>query len=150
MSDFVNLDNTARPDTSGSAYNKVIDKIKQDGVCPFCPENFLAYHKNPIIQEGIYWLMTNNMYPYENVKYHILILHKAHIETVTEISPVAWNELKSMVDGFTKDTGLLGGSLLMRFGDTRYTGATVRHLHANLISPDVENPNRKPIITRVG
>jgi ATP adenylyltransferase len=148
MDTFVNSDNTAyRPD---STYRGVIDQIKKDGVCPFCPDYFSKYHKNPILKQGIHWLLTNNMYPYEGTKQHVLILHKAHIETLNEISPEAWTELKTLVDAFIKDVGLPGGTLLMRFGDTRYTGASVRHLHANLVSPDGENPDRKPIITRVG
>ena len=148
MADFVNTDNTSF--RSDSTYRSVIDEIKKDGVCPFCPENFAKYHKNPILKEGAHWLLTNNMYPYGGTKRHVLILHKAHVETFTDVSPEACAEFKTLVDVFIKETGLPGGTLIMRFGDTRYTGASVRHLHANLVSPDGENPDRKPIMTRVG
>jgi diadenosine tetraphosphate (Ap4A) HIT family hydrolase len=148
MADFVNADNTAF--RSDPTYRGVINKIREDGVCPFCPENFSKYHKNPILKEGTHWSLTNNMYPYEGAKQHILILHKAHIENITDISPEAWTEFKMLLDTFIKETGLPGGTVIMRFGDTRYTGASVRHLHANLISPDGEAGDRKPIMTRVG
>ena len=37
----------------------------------------------------------------------------------------------------------------MRFGEPAYTGASVSHLHASIISPDIHAQNRKPILTRV-
>jgi diadenosine tetraphosphate (Ap4A) HIT family hydrolase len=148
MADFVNFDNTAhRPE---GTYGKVISGIKEDGVCPFCPENLLKYHKNPILKEGVYWLFTKNMYPYEGAKYHILIIHKKHIGKFEEIAPEAWDEIRSLIGSFMKEENIPGGTFVMRFGDTDYTGATVSHLHANLISPDTEDKNRKPIIARVG
>lgn len=149
MSDFVNHDNTAyRPD--GGTYGKVIDRIKEDGVCPFCPENLAKYHKKPILKEGSFWVLTENMYPYEGAKQHGLLIHKAHITSLPQISKEAWSELNDLVVWFTTERNIPGGTFLMRFGDTRYTGASVSHLHANLVSPDGENPDRKPILTRVG
>ncbi len=148
MSDFVNFENTThRP---GKVYGKVIDDIKKDGVCPFCPENLLKYHKNPILKDGAYWLLTNNMYPYEAAKYHVLIIHKKHIESMAEISSEAWAEVKVLTEAFAKENNIPGGTFIMRFGDTRYTGATVRHLHAGFVSPYGEDKNCKPIIARIG
>jgi ATP adenylyltransferase len=150
MSGFVNLDNTFRPDKSGDAYGKVIEKIQKDNVCPFCPENLSKYHKNPILKEGKYWLLTNNMYPYEGAKYHAILIHKSHITSVAEISADAWAELKTLTDWFIKEKNIPGGALLLRFGDTAYTGASVSHLHAQLVSPDGEKKDRKPIRARIG
>jgi diadenosine tetraphosphate (Ap4A) HIT family hydrolase len=148
MSDFVNLENTAHRPTG--IYSGVIDQIKKDGVCPFCPESLAKYHKNPIIKEGKFWLLTNNMYPYEGAKYHALLIHKVHITTFAEISKEAWEELNEFINYFTGEHAIPGGTFIVRFGDTRYTGASVVHLHANLISPDGEDKDRKPIIARIG
>jgi len=148
MADFVNLDNTAhRPD---GAYGKVISDIQKDGVCPFCPENLLKYHKNPILKEGLHWILTKNMYPYEGAKYHILVIHKKHIEKFEEIIPDAWEEIRSLIGSYLKEEKISGGTFMMRFGDTAHTGASVSHLHVNLVSPDTDNKDRKPIIVRVG
>jgi diadenosine tetraphosphate (Ap4A) HIT family hydrolase len=148
MSDFVNLENTAHRPTG--PYGNVIEQIKKDGVCPFCPESLAKYHKNPILKEGKFWLLTDNFYPYEGAKYHALLIHKAHIATFVEISKEAWGELNEFINYFTGENKIPGGTFIMRFGDTRYTGASVSHLHANLISPDGENKDRKPIIARIG
>ena len=117
MSDFVNHENTAaRPDGTKGVYGKVIEKIKKDGVCPFCPENLAVYHPNPILKDGLYWLLTKNAYPYEGAKYHMLIIHKKHITSMRDVSPEAWDELKALVDGFVAEEKIPGGSFLMRFG----------------------------------
>jgi len=148
MSDFVNFDNAAH--RSGGIYGNVISQVQKDGVCPFCPESLAKYHKNPILKEGKFWLLTDNLYPYEGSKYHELLIHKAHITTFAEISKEAWDELNEFINYFTGEHAIPGGTFIMRFGDTRYTGASVAHLHANFVSPDGENKDRKPIIARIG
>jgi diadenosine tetraphosphate (Ap4A) HIT family hydrolase len=146
--EFVNPENTSfRPD---GVYRQVIDKIKDDGVCPFCPEQVARYHKKPIIADGRYWILTDNMYPYKGAKHHILLIHKMHIETITNISPEAWSELLELTHMEAKKRAIAGGTFYLRFGDTSYTGASVIHLHANLISSDMSNKDREPIFMRVG
>ena len=145
---FVNLLNAStRPDDT---YRNVIQKIKQDGVCPFCPKNLTRYHKKPILKTGRYWILTDNMYPYKGAKHHLLLVHKKHIEHLSEMSSGAWKELQALVNFITAKRKIKGGALLIRFGKTLYTGASVSHLHANLISPDIRKKNRQPILTRVG
>jgi ATP adenylyltransferase len=148
MSDFVDIENAAHRPTK--EYGEVLSKIKEDGVCPFCPESLLSYHERPILKDGAFWVLTENMYPYEGAKYHGLLIHKKHITSFSEISPEAWSELRDLVNYFVATNKIPGGAFLMRFGDTRYTGATVSHLHANLVSSDGENKDRKPIVARVG
>lgn len=145
---FVNLQNagTRRDNT----YKKVIDKIRKDGVCPFCSQYLTQYHKKPIIKTGRFWILTDNMYPYKGAKQHLLLIHKKHIETITDISHEAWNELLKFIQAETKKRAVAGGTFYIRFGDTLYTNASVTHLHANLISPDIRRKNRKNIFTRVG
>jgi diadenosine tetraphosphate (Ap4A) HIT family hydrolase len=148
MSEFVNFDNTTHRPTG--TYANVIEQIKKDGVCPFCPESVAKYHKNPILKEGKFWVLTHNMYPYEGTKFHELLIHKTHITSFSEISKEAWDELNDFIKDFTGENKIPGATFFMRFGDTRYTGASVSHLHANLVSPDGENKERKPIIARIG
>ena len=148
MSDFVNFENTATRPTS--EYGNVISQIKKDGVCPFCPESLAKYHTNPILKEGKFWLLTDNLYPYEGTKYHELLIHKEHITTFGGISKEAWEELNDFINYFTRENNIPGGTFIMRFGDTRYTGASVSHLHANLVSPKGEDKDRKPIVVRIG
>ncbi|MFY9462940.1 MAG: HIT domain-containing protein [Candidatus Sungiibacteriota bacterium] len=145
---FVNLQNaSSRPD---GKYKNIIQKIRQDGVCPFCPQYLAQYHQKPIIKTGRFWILTDNMYPYPGAKDHLLLIHKKHIETVADISAQAWSELLKLAQAEIKKHRIRGGTFYLRFGDTAYTGASVTHLHANLISPDIRRKNRTPIFTRVG
>src|SRR3989338_11114151 len=124
MANFVDTNNSNR----GGGYEKyrnVIDEIKKDGVCPFCPENLSRYHKNLILNDGKYWIITDNMYPYKGAKHHILLIHKKHIENVTDIAEDAWTELFDLIRSETKKRNIKGGTFYMRFGDTAYTGASV-------------------------
>lgn len=118
-------------------YAKVIDEIAAAKICPFCPEHIHRIHPNSI-DERQFWLVTDNAYPYKFTKHHILIVHKAHIEHVSELSSDAWGELQQIVNELTKTKNITGGSFFMRFGDTNFTGASVAHLHAQLLqsNPD--------------
>lgn len=143
---FVNRDNAIRP--GDDRYPDVIRSISQDGVCPFCPEHIDHYHGMPALVDGEHWLATENKYPYANAENHLIIIHRAHIETVEEISPDAWQELQVVVNGLVRLRDLRGGGFLMRFGDTRFTGATVSHLHAQIIAGNGEADGK--VVTRVG
>lgn len=147
MGDFVNKQN-ARP----GVYSEVIKQIAEQKVCPFCPEQLANFHKNPI-ELGKYWLATDNMYPYKPNKHHLLFIHIAHIQHIAEISPEAWAELGEIIRQQTAKRQITGGTFYLRFGDTHFTGASVTHLHANLVQSDPEDPAYDPakgIYTRVG
>ena len=138
MSGFVNEQNSKR-----GHYAEVIKDIAEKNVCPFCPEQLLNFHKKPIRKYG-HWIVTDNMYPYKPVKHHALFIHEQHIEHVSDMSPEAWQELKEIVDQETTSRGIVGGAVMMRFGDTRFTGASVSHLHAHLVQSDPDSPDYNP------
>jgi ATP adenylyltransferase len=146
---FVNTKNS-RP---GDKYEDVIKKIAEQKVCPFCPDQLKNFHKNPILIDGNFWLTTDNMYPYPNTKNHIIFIHKTHIENVNEISAPAWQELHSQITEISAKRNIAGGSVLLRFGDTDYTGASVTHLHAHIIQSDPQNGkynDQTGLMARVG
>jgi diadenosine tetraphosphate (Ap4A) HIT family hydrolase len=133
-------------------YAKVISDIAEHGVCPFCPEHLAKYHKNPIAEKK-YWLVTDNMYPNKPSRHHILIIHKGHISHINELSPAAWSELHAILSSETSARKISGGTFLMRFGETRFTGASVSHLHAHIIQSDPDDPSYdavKGLLTRIG
>lgn len=147
MSRYVNHNNTKhRP---GGKYGQVISQIIKDGVCPFCPEQLANYHKNPILKEGRYWVVTDNMYPYDNAKHHVLLIHKEHIEHFQELSAEAWAELRDLITDLLATRKIPGASLMFRFGETGYTGASVAHLHAMLVS-GTGDPEAGPVLARLG
>jgi diadenosine tetraphosphate (Ap4A) HIT family hydrolase len=115
-------------------YAEVLKRIEKDKVCPFCPENF-KYHTRPILRKGKFWFATENFAPYTGTRHHFIFVFTSHIEHVEEISPKAWQELLAQFKWITKKYKIQGGSLFMRFGDKRFTGASVtQHIHAQLIT----------------
>lgn len=123
----VNIDH-ARNDDQRS----LLEKIKQDGVCPFCGDS-LKYHKRPILEMGEYWILTENHHPYEGSIHHWLAISREHITHIKEVPAEAAAELLLLMGRLCEQYNVDGGALLMRFGDTNITGATVSHLHAHLI-----------------
>lgn len=124
----VNLHN-ARHDDQLEVMKNIID----DGVCPFCIESLRKYHKKPILEEGTHWIVTSNQWPYENTDAHFLLIARKHIQTITELPGGAFEELGDHIKNLITDNDLDYGGVAMRFGDVRYTGATVNHLHAHVL-----------------
>ncbi|MEI6864071.1 MAG: HIT domain-containing protein [Candidatus Adlerbacteria bacterium] len=126
-------------------YKAVIGAIADTKLCPFCPENF-RYHKHPILKKGRGWILTENSWPYKNTQKHFIIISLKHKEKLVQLSTSDIKEILELSKWAVKKFDLKGGALNMRFGDTDYTGATVAHLHAHLISPQL---NKKGIAETV-
>lgn len=149
MASFVNKQHSERPPGENQEYRQVIEDIIEEGICPFCPEHLSRFHRNPIDQESDYWVVTNNLYPYKGAVAHALAIHKQHIESIEEMQPEAWVDFLDVIKGATKRLRLEGASLLMRYGSTNYTGASVAHMHAQIVSGS-DNPEDPAILARLG
>lgn len=120
------------------------------GVCAFCREHFEANHREPLLYENDYWLLTKNDYPYEGAVTQLLLIHKTHIERPEEIKPEGWVALGEAIKTATSRFSFPGGSFLMRFGNSDYCGSTVSHLHAHLIVGGDRNSGSDKLRTMVG
>ena len=128
----------------------VMKKIISDGVCPFC-HDFVdkkkpAYHSNPIMVENDFWVATRNAWPYEHTKEHLILVIKRHILNQEEMKEEEILGLWSIIKKVKKKLGITHSTLLMRSDNTGKTGATVQHLHAQLVVASGE----EPVITRIG
>lgn len=133
---FINMSSIRREDQK-----KVMEEIKNQGHCPFCRENLDKYHKNPILKEGKFWLLTDNQWPYEKTKHQLLAIYKKHIEHITELDPEAGTELIEMFATEAKKRNIPGGGIAIRFGknpDHGTYGSSVLHIHAHLVEPNLE------------
>ncbi len=115
-------------------YRKILEAIQKEGKCPFCPENF-KYQKKPILKQAGNWLITHNSWPYKNSKHHFIIVCKAHKENFGDLKVSDFSDVAKLVRWAIKKYRIKGGGLILRFGDTTYTGSTVCHLHFHLIVP---------------
>lgn len=129
----------------------LMQKIIADGVCPFCAEHFKTYHPKPILKETAYWFFTENMSPYAGTKYHFIFVYKpAHITKPSELPPEALVDLFSLVNTAIDEYHIPGGSFFMRFGDHRYTGGSVEHLHAHLLQGDADYDGHESVRVKLG
>lgn len=128
----------------------VMQKILEEGHCPFCTENLEKYHQQPIIKEGKYWLLTPNQWPYKFTRLHLLAIAKTHAEKISELPPEAYADLFELLSWAEKEYSLKSGAIGLRFGNTSGTGATVLHLHAHLIVADREAPGYEKVRFPVG
>ncbi|MDA1061266.1 MAG: hypothetical protein O3B47_05775 [bacterium] len=132
----------------------VMKQIIEDGVCPFCEENFETYHTKPVLFKTEYWIVTENAWPYKMTRKHFLLVYRPkHIEQSKEVVGPGWQDFTEVVSRLENEFSLSYGTFLMRFGDMEKTGATVKHLHMQLIQSDPDNPDYDPktgIWTRIG
>lgn len=129
---------------------KMMKKIIGDNVCPFC-HDFVdkkepMYHLNPILIETDFWIATRNAWPYENTKEHLLFVIKRHILIPEEMTEKEIVDLWDIIKKVKKKLGITHSTLLMRSDSTNKTGATVHHLHAQLIVAGNDNG----IVTKIG
>ncbi|MFA6459488.1 MAG: HIT domain-containing protein [Candidatus Paceibacterota bacterium] len=147
---FVDYKNS-RSRTTGE-YAEVISKIRDEGVCPFCPEHLEKFHNLPITDHR-YWHVTDNRYAYKPSLHHRLIIHKEHVVHIAELKPEAWAELYEIAKSETDRLSISGGTFIIRFGETRYTGASVAHLHAHIVQSNPDDPaydETKGLTMRIG
>jgi ATP adenylyltransferase len=128
----------------------VMTQIEKDGVCPFCMEHFLKYHPNPILDENENWIATKNMSPYEGSVFHFLFVCKRHFTMPKDMTDKEKKSLFNLISSTIGKNNILGGSILIRFGDTRFTGASVDHFHAHLVVGDANDEERESLKTKIG
>lgn len=115
-------------------YRQVLATIERTRRCPFCKENF-RYHKKPILKRGDGWLATENSWPYGGTRVHCLIIAERHCERFEELTPRDFFAIMRLTRWLIRRYRMPGGGLALRFGNPRFTGATVSHLHFQLIQP---------------
>jgi ATP adenylyltransferase len=142
---FVEMANAREPEQMA-----VMKKIIAEGHCPFCQEHFQKYHQSPILHDGEYWFVTPNAWPYKHVKHHFLVIGKPHWEKMADVPPEAGAELIEQIQWIEKEYDFPGGGLGWRFGDLFHSGGTVKHLHLQVIMPDLEDPEYEPVRLKIG
>lgn len=124
-------------------------KLLEAGHCPFCPEHLEKYHDNPIETWGP-WIVTKNDYPYKGTRLHYLFICRRHITRTEELSPAEWEGLLFLISSFNQKHKVKGGAIVMRFGETDYTGGSVDHLHLHLIVGGKRRPKAEPLSAYIG
>lgn len=144
---FVDIDNARYQDQ-----REVMQKIIDEGHCPFCLDNWHQYNPDPFLNEGEHWFLVKNKWPYVNTKQHYLLITKDHVESFAELSAQARDELFTLLDWAINEYNIPGGAMSIRFGDTHFSAGSVQHMHVQLIHPDIDADDfeKNPVKIRVG
>ena len=124
----------------GEEQRKVMQEILEKGHCPFCEENLHTYHKAPIHWKGGYWVVTENQWPYPGKGQHLMLILRRHAVSPKELHEEEWGELGAHVARAITQFSFKGGAVAMRFGDMLLSGASVAHLHVQLVEPSPTAP----------
>lgn len=147
---------TKRVDTKNSEvvrrtdYTQTLEAIIRGGFCPFCEEHLFKHHRQPLIYKSKHWLVTKNAWPYKGSRYHLLFIARKHVESIENMALAGWADLQKLYRHVTKKYRIKGATLMIRSGGTKYTGATVTHLHAHLITGSPRTKRTKPMKALVG
>ncbi len=133
----MNLEHARHPDQ-----RTVMEELAGKGLCNFCPENRSEGDVLGSVWQGRHWVLVPNRWPYEFTALHLLAIPERHVIFPNELTREEWEEFRELLDWAIQEYKLEAGSLGMRFGVMRLTGATVEHLHVHLIvaDPDVTKP----------
>lgn len=136
----------------GDEQRELMERIAEDGVCPFCAEHFRKYHPRPILEETNHWFATENVEPYKGTSLHLLFVLKRHITLLEELKQDELLDLWGVVTRMKERFPQPGNVLIMRNGKPSFTGGSVDHFHAHLISGsrDREYPGAEKIKVKIG
>lgn len=113
----------------------VMRRIAKSGVCPFCPKALAQEHERVIYRDDGLWTVTENRWPYEGTKHHVLFIPKRHLRAMNDLTAKEMLALQDNLKWVCKKFHIRSGGFVMRFGDTELTGASVTHLHGHLVEP---------------
>jgi diadenosine tetraphosphate (Ap4A) HIT family hydrolase len=133
-----------------SDYTQTLDAITAGGFCPFCEEHLFKHHRRPLIYKSKYWLVTENTWPYKGSRFHFLFITRTHIETTEGMPSAMWADLQKLYRKLVRANGIEGATLMIRSGNTKFTGASVNHLHAHLVAGSPRTKKAKPIKALIG
>lgn len=130
---------------------RVMLKIQQDKVCPFCWENLEKYHPKPVLKKGVWWWLSENAWPYKGAKAHFIFFYRNHVKNLSQINPFAFNELWELASWAERIYNLKGYALFIRSGRMEETGSSVQHIHAQLIAgSSQQGPDSEALKVKLG
>lgn len=134
MKSYVYIHNAGSPD-----YKKKLGMIHALGIDPFAREHIEDKRFDPkkILYETAYWFVFENQHSYPDTKHQFVFVAQKYAESFTELPIGAHADLFALGQQVCDDYRVPGGAYLFfqRFGDPASSGATVQHLHAQIVVP---------------
>ncbi|PIR97737.1 MAG: hypothetical protein COT89_03105 [Candidatus Colwellbacteria bacterium CG10_big_fil_rev_8_21_14_0_10_42_22] len=117
-------------------YRGKLEEAEKRGVCIFCLKELeRSGRKFRRLDSAI---MFENEFPSKGAKIHLLIVSERHVTSPADLHLHEWMDILRMFIQVTEEMGVDGGALVVRFGDSDISGATVHHLHFHLVVPKLD------------
>jgi diadenosine tetraphosphate (Ap4A) HIT family hydrolase len=111
-----------------------MQRLEAAGVCLFCPDGLAAQNRQEIVLRTRHWSVTPNAFPYRGTKLHLLLLPDQHAADLLDLDPAVQADFWTVLGQVREQFGLDYYGLGVRNGDCRYTGATITHVHAHVLT----------------
>ncbi|HEY2287622.1 MAG TPA: HIT family protein [Streptosporangiaceae bacterium] len=110
-----------------------MQRLEAAGVCLFCPGELGQHAGAAAFLRTEHWTVMPNDFPYAGTSLHLLLLPRAHVGDMLDLSPAAQADFFTALGTACQHYGFRHYGLGVRNGDCRYTGATIVHLHAHVV-----------------
>jgi ATP adenylyltransferase len=108
-------------------------RLDAAGVCLFCPEYLASQSRQQVLFSTQHWTITPNEFPYPGTSLHLLLVPHQHAADVLELGEEVRSDFWVALRAVAERHGLRHYGLGVRNGDCRFTGATIRHVHAHVL-----------------
>ncbi len=125
-----------------------MESLAARGVCLFCPEVLRQHARQQVLLATRHWTVTPNEFPYRGTTLHLLLVPHEHAGDLLDLPAETQQDFWTVL-GMVRDRyGLRYYGLGVRNGDCRFTGATIRHVHAHVMVGDAETAGAPPVRMR--
>lgn len=110
--------------------------LEARGLCLFCPDGLRRHQRQQILFSTRHWDVTPNEFPYQGTALHLLLVPHEHAGDLLDLPAEAQQDFWTALGLVRERYQLRYYGLGVRNGDCRYTGATIRHVHAHVLVGD--------------
>jgi dihydrofolate reductase len=116
-------------------YRTVLEDIQRTSKCPFCPGGY-TLQTQEVLLVSPYWQVTYNAHPLEGSSISLLIIPRRHETEITKLSSTELKDFQDALEECCRVLRLTSYALFVRQGILYHSGATVKHLHFQLVVPN--------------
>jgi len=107
--------------------------LEERGICLFCPEGLRQQGRQQILWRTRHWAVTPNEFPYAGTALHLLLVPQQHAHDLLDLPAEVQHDFWAVLGSVRERYQLHHYGLGVRNGDCRFTGATIRHVHAHVL-----------------
>ena len=125
-----------------------MQRLEADGICLFCPDGLRSHGRQKVLWRTRHWSVTPNEFPYAGARHHLLLVPDEHVTDMIDLSEEAQRDFWTVLAEVRQRYDLTYYGLGVRNGDCRFTGGTIRHVHAHVLVGGGDQDEHVPVRMR--